>query len=257
MKCLITGGCGFIGSKLAEKLASSNRVDVYDIEPRNFINGVNYKRSPEQISYTSYDVIFHLAAISSIRASFKDPIKTLDVNVVETIKLLEQLKNSETKLVFGSSCTVHCKQHSPYSLSKKVCEEYCKIYQELFGVNVSIARIGNAFGETDPKGVINKLVNQKKNNQPLSITGSGCQTRDFIHVDDIVSGLIFVSWLSGTFELCTGNVYSLNEIANILGGPKEYIELPPCEGFLAPQIKPNIPNWKAEVCIKEYLKKSI
>ena len=76
----------------------------------------------------------------------------------------------------------------------------------------------------------------------------------FIHVDDISSGLIEISNLSGTFELCTGITKSINEIADLLGGEKTYIPASSCEYFKSVVSKPNIPNWHAKVSIEDYLK---
>lgn len=258
MKYLVTGGCGFIGSKLVAALDPiKNAIDVYDINKRNLIAEVGYLLEKPDLKKEKYDVIFHLGAVASIRAGFEDPIRTINTNVVETVGILDAIKKEDTKLVFVSSCTVYCEDHSPYSLSKKTCEEYCKMYQNLFGVNVAIARIGNAYGEPDTRGIVHRLVNQRLNKKPLTVTGDGTQTRDFIHVDDIVSGLIEISKLNGTFDLCSGEIYNINQLADFLGGPIEYIQLPPCEGFKVPNKIPNIPNWKPTIRIEDYLKSKI
>ena len=252
MKCLVTGGCGFIGSKLVEALCPDHNIDVFDVVKKNVVAGASYLNFPH---YENYDVIFHLGAVSSIRASFQDPVKTASTNIIGTVAILDQIAKTNVKLVFCSSCTVYCDEHSPYSLSKKVCEDYCEMYRKLYNTNISIARIGNAFGETDHKGVINRLLNQHKNKELLTITGDGSQTRDFIHVDDIVSGLIEISKIeSGTFDVCSGEVYSLNEIAHMIGGEIEYVPLPPCEGFHTLNVACNIPNWKPKIPISKYLK---
>ena len=258
MRYLVTGGCGFIGSKLVASLAPDNEVHVYDINVRNTIENVSYLPPDKQyLNYASYDVIFHLGAVASIRSGFTDPIRSVETNIVETVRLLDEIKESGTKLVFISSCTVYCDKDSPYSISKKVGEQYCKMYQELFGTNISIARIGNAYGDPDTRGIVYRLINQRLNNQPLTITGDGTQTRDFIHVDDIVAGLIKISSLNGTFDLCSGTIYNINQLAEVLGGPIQYIPLPPCEGFKAWPVVPNIPDWEPQISITGYLKEKI
>ena len=256
MKYLVTGGCGFIGSKLVEKLVQHHEVHVSDPNKHDLITNVSYLLNPPDFS-ENYDVIFHLGAISSIRSGFLDPLLTVQTNIVETVKLLDAIKGSKTKFVFISSCTYYCEHDSPYSITKKVGEQYCKMYQELFGTNISVARIGNAYGDPDNRGIIYRLLQQYRNKQPLTLTGDGTQTRDYIHVDDIVSALIEVSKVNGTFDVCTGKIYDLNQIATILGGNVQYIPLPPCEGFKAFPASPNIPNWKPTIDIENYLKEKI
>lgn len=257
-KYLITGGFGFIGSRLASKL-KNNLVDVLDFYDGNLIihrQGIVEQKSAINIRYNSYDTIFHLAAVSSINSSYLSPIKTFEVNVFSTIKLLQSIKSSlsrDTKLIFASSFTVHDKNNNHYSLSKKVCEQYCEMYRELHNINVVIVRIGNVYGGR--KGIINSLIEQRNQNTPLIIPGDGNQTRDFIHVDDVVSGLIEVENLSGTFELCTGITKSLNDIANLIGGEKLYAPNSLYESFHTNQ--PNIPNWQPKISLEEYLKKQV
>ena len=258
MKYLVTGGCGFIGSKLTESLILAGHVvHVYDINTRNPIIDVTYVFEKPDLRKEQYDVIFHLGAVASIRSGFSDPILTIQTNIVETVGILDAIKEMKTKLVFISSCTVYCEDHSPYSLSKKVCEEYCEMYKKLFGTNIAIARIGNAYGDPDKRGIVYRLIDQRLNKRPLTVTGDGTQTRDFIHVDDIVTGLIEISKLNGTFDLCCGVIHNINQLAEILGGPIEYIPLPPCEGFKSAVRVPNIPNWQPTIEIEKYLKEKI
>lgn len=243
MRCLVTGGAGFIGSHLVDALIENkNQVIVFDSfttgRPEYMNNKAVYchrfvqdeRDNPN--ATLNYDVIFHLAALPRIQPSFDNPFETHESNVTGTIRILELAKKSKTRVVFaGSSSVLHDVYANPYSFTKHVAEEYCVMYNKLFGVPVAIARFFNVYGprqieEGNYATAIGIFEKQKRENKPLTITGDGEQRRDFTHVSDVVAGLIAMSkndWNADIFNLGTGVNYSINEIAHMFNSSIEYI----------------------------------
>ena len=224
-KCLVTGGAGFVGSHLVDFLIEQgDEVDVLD----DFSTGkkenlhkntkVVYMMDIKSFRYSSefkkprdYDVVFHLAAQPRIQPSFKDPAKTHDSNITGTMCVLEYVrrcthfrlndlkKTNRTRMVYaGSSTYYHDVYANPYAFCKHIGEEYCKLYNKIYDIPVAIARFFNVYGprqlcEGTYATVIGIFEKQAKAGLPLTITGDGCQLRDFTHVRDIVSGLTAMS----------------------------------------------------------------
>ena len=233
MKILITGGAGFVGTNLADRLHTEGHnvtvVDDYSTGrfDDNHLLGVIYKDGDVTDVVGNYDYIFHLAALSRIQPSFKDPDETFRVNVLGTQKVLELARRTGAKVVYaGSSSKWHDPHQSPYATTKWLGEEMCKMYKRTYGLKVEIARFYNVYGPREivgPKGgwaaVIGIWRNQIKNNEPLTIVGDGKQRRDFTHVDDIVDGLVKIAFSSNehedAWELGTGMNYGVLEVAQM------------------------------------------
>ena len=146
-------------------------------------------------------------------------------------------KKDNIPLIFAGSASRYGNVYdNPYAFSKYQGEELCKLYSELYGIPTSVCRFFNVYGPNAPTegqyvGVIGIFSRLFKEGKPLTITGDGTQTRDFIHVEDIVDGLVRCSFdaelrdsLHTTFDFGTGTSYSLNEIAKAFDGhPIEYI----------------------------------
>lgn len=246
MRVLVTGGAGFIGSHLVDRLVKDgHEVIVYD----NMTTGRQENKNPDATYYLNsvemmhpeyhydpkYKVIFHLAAESRVQPSFSRPTITHDSNVTGTLKMLELAKLTGARLVFAStSCVYHDKFANPYAFTKQMAEDYCTLYNRLYGVSVAIARFFNVYGPrqiTTGKHatVIGIFERQKRDGLPLTITGDGKQRRDFIHVSDVVEGLIAMSksdWNSTIFNLGTGSNCSINELAAMFNHPIVYIPRP-------------------------------
>lgn len=198
------------------------------------------------------DCVIHLAAIPRVIKSIENPVETDSTNVNGLVNMLSwSVKNKVKKFIFISSSSVYGDQEtmplketmlpkpkSPYGLQKRTGEEYCRLFYELFGLNSIIIRPFNVYGqrmdmESDYAGVIGRFIKQKAKGETLTICGSGEQTRDFTYVDDVVGCIIkaIESDIKGVeiFNCGGGNNVSVNEIANIIGGEKKYIEARPNE----------------------------
>jgi UDP-glucose 4-epimerase len=227
MDILVTGGAGFIGSNLVDELVKEHKVTVWD----NYDTGKHTNSKAKHISQDilkpyidlpNIDIIFHLAAQARIQPSFEEPKLAHDINVTGTVNMLELARKHNAKFVYAGSSSVYFGVHAnPYAFSKWNGEQYCKLYNEIYGVKVAIARFFNVYGPKEYKEgtwapVVGRFIHQWETGQPLTITGDGEQRRDFTHVFDIVSGLIAMSkeeWNAEIFNLGTGKNYSINELA--------------------------------------------
>ncbi len=225
---LITGGAGFIGSHLADKLLKEgNKVIVVDnfcdfynpkIKEDNIkhnLNNDNYTlkridiRNREELAKAfdeaNVDVVIHLAAMAGVRPSIDNPIYYQEVNCVGTQNILEEMKAHHVKkLVMASSSSVYgnCKEVpfkedmvvdfaiSPYAATKKANEVMTHVYHKLFDFNVIMLRFFTVFGPRQrPDLAINKFTRLMLNNEPIPMFGDGTTSRDYTYVEDIVSGI--------------------------------------------------------------------
>jgi UDP-glucose 4-epimerase len=242
-KVLVTGGCGFIGHSLTlELIKRGYDVDVIDNlsigkeakipEGCNFLGGDI--RGMDNQDDKPYIYIFHLAALSRIQPSFKNPTLTFSVNVEGTKKVIEYAFQNKCKLIYsGSSSRWHNPVLSPYAMTKHMGEEWIKLFKEVYGLNAEIARFYNVYGPgelvtSDMSAVIGIWRNAISKGETIKIHGDGEQRRDFTHIDDIVDGLIRIAESDekheDAWELGTGKNYSLNEVANMFGVLSEYVD---------------------------------
>jgi len=233
-KVLVTGGCGFIGHALSQKLIENGyEVDIIDNlsigkeakipEGCNFLGGDI--RAMGNLENKAYDYIFHLAALSRIQPSFENPTQTFSVNVDGTRQVVEYAYKNKSKLIYsGSSSRWHNPKKSPYAMSKHMGEEWVKMYKEVYELNAEIVRFYNVYGpgelvDSHMAAVIGKWRYQIKNGEPLTIVGHGYQRRDFTHIDDIVDGLVRIAESDkkheDAWELGTGNNYEIKEVAEM------------------------------------------
>ncbi|MBT6170310.1 MAG: NAD-dependent epimerase/dehydratase family protein [Flavobacteriaceae bacterium] len=231
-KILVTGGVGFIGSNLIKELLKL-KYDIISIDnystgrKENEIKGVKYINSDitniENLDL-DIDLCFHLAAQSRVQPSFEDPQESFRVNVLGTLKVMEWAKNKNVKVVYaGSSSKHHNPSDSPYATYKFLGEQICKLYRTSFNLNVQIARFYNVYGpgeSVDERfgNVIGIWISKTLKGEPLPIVGDGNQKRDFIHVYDIVDGLIKIAFSKihhdDAWELGTGINYTINQLFN-------------------------------------------
>ncbi|MFF2479858.1 NAD-dependent epimerase/dehydratase family protein [Paenibacillus sp. NPDC058071] len=216
MKCLVTGGAGFIGSHLTDALigigAEVHVVDNFSTGFRRWVNPAavlhheditsdSFIRMVEQIKP---DVVFHMAAQVDVQRSVADPAYDANINVVGTVRLLSACRQagvrkvifSSTSAVYGDSVHNRLKETtapapiSYYGLSKQAGEQYIRLFHALYGLNYTILRYSNVFGPRQTAkgegGVVAIFMNKLQQGQPLHIHGNGNQTRDFIYVQDVV-----------------------------------------------------------------------
>lgn len=250
MKIIVTGGAGFIGSHLVELLVSkkhfpiivdnlnsgrfSNVKKFVDSNQAKFIK-CDIRNIKKVLSLPKVDAIIHLAAIASVVESIDDPIFVNDVNVNGTLNMLEFCRKQKIeKFVFTSSAAIYgdyekkIVENSPtvpttvYGSTKLTGEQYCKIYSDLFGINITILRPFNIYGPRQNNayaGVISKFMDRLKENKSPILFGNGKQTRDFIHVDDVARAfylaLKYKKKKFDVFNLATGKSTSINELAKI------------------------------------------
>ena len=233
MKCLVTGGVGFIGTNLVKKLITMGK-DITSIDDystglkKNEIKGVKYIKSDIELIDkidTEFDLCFHLAAQSRVQPSFENPEESIRVNVNGTTKVMEWAKKHNVKVIYaGSSSKHHDPSDSPYAMTKYLGEEICKLYKKSFKVNVEIARFYNVYGPNEPLdekfgNVIGIWREKVRLNKPLTIVGDGNQKRDFTHVDDIIDGILKIALSdknhSDAWELGSGVSYSIKELFNM------------------------------------------
>lgn len=242
MKCLVTGGAGFIGSHLVERLLRLGHTVVV-IDNLSLSDGSNlaslhgeknlilYKRDIREkltdiFSTEGISAVFHLAAIPRARYSVIRPEETHDVNVQGTFNVLEHCRIFGVKrFVFSSSAAIYGEQEivplseivtpqpvSPYALQKRIGEEYCTLYHRLYGLETIALRYFNVYGpRQNPHGdyscLIPKFITLLENNQRPEIYGDGEQTRDFIYVSDIIEANILAA--STQNKECFGEIYNV------------------------------------------------
>jgi UDP-glucose 4-epimerase len=278
MKILVTGGAGFIGSSLIKILIKEGYI-VHSLDNynsglhENEIIGCNYHNGDiEQIDLMDkdFDLIYHFAALSRIQPSFNNPSETFRVNVLGTQLVCDFAKKINSKVIYsGSSSRWHNPHISPYACYKHMGEEICKMYKEVYKLNIEIARFYNVYGpneiiDGDWAAVIGLWRRQIRDSQPITIVGDGEQRRDFTHIDDIVDGLYKVGVScekhEDAWEFGTGFNYSINEVSRL------FIEKFECDVKYIPNQKGNYQetlrengdaldrlNWKPKDKLKQYI----
>ena len=261
MRAIVTGGLGFVGSHIVDRLVEMGAtVLVID----NLSTGTQKNENTEakyiikdllkienEIEDFSPDWVFHLAALSRIQPSFDDPLLHDDSNVRTSIHLLSKLEKTNCKaLVYSSSSSCYGNPNefpttesaqisplSPYALQKYTSERYLHILAEKAKLPVTSLRYFNIYGPrsfniSNPYNAYSSVVgifqNQKNTSKPLTVTGSGAQKRDFIHVKDVVSANIHVAenihlTNGNCYNVGTGKAISILELAQYFDHPLKFI----------------------------------
>lgn len=206
-KILITGGSGFIGSNLIPLLMKRYQVANYDIKYGNDI------LDPKLESVIGMqDIVIHLAALTSVEQSFKNPINVFNTNVLGTAKVVYACIKYGKKLIYPSSAAVVYPDLSPYARSKWLAEEIVRGYKKSV-----ILRLFNVFGPNmnpDSGSIMYNFLTSKK----LKVFGDGEQTRDFIHVRDVCSIIkdsFKKKWNGKIVDCGTGQTYTTNYVAGL------------------------------------------
>ena len=253
MSVLVTGGLGFVGSHLVELLLeeghsvtvidnliseSSSRDNIRD-GATYWIDDIRNINSAKYVEGNEFDIVFHLAALARIQPSFKDPTKYFSIDAMGTAEVLEYTRRSGAKLVYaGSSSAYGGPMLNPYAFAKFTGEQLCEMYSKVYGMSTAIARFFNVYGPRQPISgpyatVVGVFEGQTLRGEPITITGTGDQRRDFTHVKDIVGGLYSLSkgsYSGDVYNLGTGKNYSINELASMFMPEKtDYIPSRPGE----------------------------
>ena len=253
MHILVTGGAGFVGTNLIKQLLKEGHdiisIDNYSTgKKENHIDKVKYIEGDiynlmDHIAtlstpYYQPDVVFHMAAIARIQPSFENPQDYIKTNFNGTYNIVQFCTNREIPLIYAGSSSHHSgKFKNPYTFSKDMGEEIIQLYQKHFGLKASIARFYNVYGpyqltEGGYTTLIDRWMNNIKNNLPCEIYGDGNKKRDFTHVEDIINGLISImkqKSYGNIFEFGKGKNYSVNEVAKMFEIVPMYKENKPGE----------------------------
>jgi nucleoside-diphosphate-sugar epimerase len=226
-KILVTGGAGFIGSHIIDKLLEEDFVVVaYDNLSTGILTNIDRHMSNKNFSFVNgdirdidlvktalkdVDVVFHEAALASVTRSVKDPILTNRVNVEGTLNVLKASCDIAVKrFIFASSAAIYgetaspekkendrLNPPSPYGVSKLAAEKYVQIFQKLYGLETICLRYFNVYGPRQRVdvhgsygGVISIFISRLMDNMPPTINGDGEQTRDFVYINDVVEANI-------------------------------------------------------------------
>lgn len=254
MKCLVTGGAGFIGSNLVDKLIDDgHEVIVIDNEFSSAHDQFYWNEKAENHKldicdyeqtrplYDGVDFVFHLAAEARIQPAIENPIQAVYINSVGTCTVLQCSREAGVKKVmYSSTSSAYGKNDppnietqsddclNPYSVSKVNGEKLCKMYTELYGLRTIIFRYFNVYGERQPlRGqyapVVGIFLRQHAAGEPLTIVGDGHQRRDFTHVSDVVSANIKAAMTDvdndaygQVYNVGTGRNYSVKQIARMI-----------------------------------------
>jgi UDP-glucose 4-epimerase len=282
MHILVTGGAGFVGTNLVNKLIKDGHrvtiIDNFSTGKRKNINSAAYCWEQDIATVdidTLYeyvnnaDLVFHMAAMARIQPSFERPSDYIETNFTGTYNLVRACDHANVPLIYAGSSSHHSgKFKNPYTFSKDMGEDVIKLYQEHFELKASVARFYNVYGphqltEGGYTTLIGRWLNNIENDIQCKIYGDGEKRRDFTHVDDIVDGLIRIMKQQAyghTFEFGRGKNYSVNEVAKMFKILPEYQPDKPGEAqdTLADNIFAcDMLAWEPKINLIDYIKNQI
>lgn len=290
-KIVVTGGAGFIGSHIVDALIDEGyEVHVVDnlsagkkenVNPKATLHVVDI-RDKEKLTpiFKGVKYVFHEAAQPRVQYSIENPIETNDVNVNGLLNVLEACRLSGVKrLIFASSSSIYGETEvlptgedtpinplSPYASHKYIGEVHLKLYSKIYGLETVCLRYFNVYGpRLNPDGayplVIGYFMKLLSQGKPLTITGEGTQTRDFVHVKDVAKAnlLAIKSDKVGNGEVINiggGARFSINYIAELIGGEVQHIEprLEPHDTQADISKAKEILGWEPSVSLEEGIK---
>jgi UDP-glucose 4-epimerase len=257
---LITGGSGFIGGRLVRSF-SENRVRLLDVEapPTTFdnvdvIQGDIRNQETVKRAVAGSDVVFHQAGLVDVTESVVDPKASHSINAAGTLNVLEAARKHDVRVVIASSAAVYGDPDtrpivesatpdptSPYGLDKLAADQYARLYHDLYGLETVALRYFNVYGPGqdggDYAGVIETFLEQASNDDPITVHGDGEQTRDFVHVEDVVEANRLAAEtdaVGNAYNIGTGEsvrIYRLAErIRSLVDSSSEIVHTEPREG---------------------------
>lgn len=299
MNCLVTGGAGFIGSNLVDKLIElGHSVICIDNESAECHEQFywnpkanNYKYDIcdyEKITHLFHgiDYVFHIASDARIQPAILNPRKSIESNAVGTANVIELSRiNKVKRFIYSSTSSAYGKKAilpnietqpsdplTPYSTAKVFGENLARVYYNLYGLKTISLRYFNVYGQGQPENgqyapVIGIFFKQKRNNEPLTINGDGYQSRDFVHVSDVVDANIRSAFLDidkyyigQVYNVGSGVSLTINDISNLISTNKVYVDpkIGECKNSLANIDKIyKIFGWKPTIELKQWIKENI
>jgi nucleoside-diphosphate-sugar epimerase len=295
MNIIVTGGAGFIGSHLVDKLIEKgHKVTIIDDLSTGKKENLNPKADFHQVSICDFekikplfqgvDFVFHLAAIPRLPISIKDPIGTSNVNILGTVNVFKAASDNKVKrVVFASSSSVYGNQEklpvkedmipapiNPYALQKLIGEQFAKIFINLYQTPIVSLRYFNIYGpRIDPNSeyslVLGKFLKQKSEEKPLTIFGDGKQTRGFTYIDDLIDANIKAmesEKLKGgeTINITNKESKSIKYLASLIGKDIEYLsprvgDVLHMKGDIT--LANNLLDWQPKISFEEGIKRTI
>ncbi|MFB6202356.1 MAG: NAD-dependent epimerase/dehydratase family protein [Halorhabdus sp.] len=257
---LVTGGAGFIGSHLASALVAGNTVRVLDDlstgrrenvpDEAELLVGDVRNDATRSAAMDGVDLVFHEAAQVSVARSIEQPLATNRINADATVALLEDARRMDARVVVASSAAVYGQPHSlpitedspmtptsPYGASKVTADHYVRIYADRYGLPTVALRYFNAYGPGQPggdySGVISTFREQALTDEPITVEGDGDQTRDFVHVRDVVRANLRAATtdhVGRAYNVATGETVTIDRLARAIKdvldsqSPVRYVE---------------------------------
>ena len=286
MKYVITGGAGFIGSNIVEKLVNEgNEVHVIDNFSFGKLENCNKKAHYHNLDLSqksnfnqikdvckNADSVFHLACMARVQPSIKNPVEYEINNTISSVNILKaSVESNVRRFIYSSSSSVYGNQInlplnedfktnplSPYGAQKLYGEILCKTFSKVYGLETVCLRYFNVYGEKQNIDgayalVIGIFLNQRFNKKPLTVRGDGLQRRDFTYVGDVVRANILASksknvGVGEVINIGNGKNKSINEIASYIGGSIKYIEpvLEPFETLADNSKAKKLLNWEPQ-----------
>ncbi len=266
-RTLVTGGAGFIGSHMVERLLNDgHHVTVLDNFSTGRLQNLEHLKSSPHLEIHEVDIadletitplfkgidwVFHMAALADIVPSIQNPLAYYHSNVTGTLSVLEAARSGEVKRFLytaSSSCyglpdvfptpeTAPIRPMYPYALTKFLGEQTALHWSHVYGLPVVSLRLFNVYGPRSRTSgtygaVFGVFLAQKLGGKPFTVVGDGTQTRDFTFVTDIVDAFVTAarsSVIDEIFNVGSGNTYSINRLVELLGGEITYIPKRPGE----------------------------
>lgn len=280
-KILVTGGAGFVGSHLCERLAQNPNHEVYSLD--NYFTGSKNNHVPN-VTYIegntadistlitfAPDMVYHLGEYSRVEQSFDDIEKVWKYNKDGIFAVLEFARKAGCKILYAGSSTKFGdgglgRSASPYAWTKATNTELVMNYGTWFNVPYAITYFYNVYGpreiQTGKYATLIALFKEKmKNNEPLTIVSPGTQKRNFTHIDDIIDGLVLVgeNGYGDEFGIGSPDAYSIKEIAHMFGGEIQMLPERAGNRMTADVIssKTESLGWKPKRNIQEYISNEV
>lgn len=274
---LVTGGAGFVGSHLCERLSKDSKNTVYSLDnyftgsEKNHVKNVTYIKGDtrdikKHIKFKP-DIVYHLGEYSRVEQSFDDIKKVWEFNKNGTFAVLEFVRRMACKIIYAGSSTKFGddgkgRYGSPYAWTKSTNTELVMNYGQWFKVPYAITYFYNVYGpreiQTGKYATLIALFKEKmKNGKSLTVVSPGTQKRNFTHIDDIIDGLVLVGkkGYGDEFGIGSPEAYTVMEIANMFGGKIKMVPGRKGNRMTAKVITSKTRNlgWKAKRNIKDYI----